>query len=133
MIKLLPGIKNKWTSRAFNILYLVGWIAAIELGYKMWYFLGSTVLLLILFWKPLYKIMKHGGDLYASWCRKTADKTVNKFNPWKEHIEELKGDGAIAGSSQIENSPISQFDALREAESISNNKDKEDTQKEQES
>ena len=81
---LPPILKNKYFTWGFNIVYIVGFIIAIERGFYGWYFLCSMVVLLLLYGKPLYKIMQFGGKMYADWCKDTSEKTIGKFNPWKD-------------------------------------------------
>ena len=120
-------LRNKWFTRFINIAYILGFIWAIGAGFYGWYFLITTTLFLLLFGKQLWNFMKLGGDLYASWCQKTAKKTVGKVNPWKDHVEELKesvGDSAKAGSSVVAPESVTGSNSGTKTIDISENEEK---------
>ena len=137
-MKLSTLKTNKWVSRIFNISYILGLIYAFEKGVTLWYMLITSLVIGILFWKQLWGFMTLGGELYASWCRKTAEKTVNKMNPWKDHVEELKESVSVPFNrtdttiSDVPDSYISGLDSVRCTKNISKHetqcKDKKDHQ-----
>lgn len=81
MKKIKKLLANKYVSWTWNIGYIIGWIVSIEQGWYGWYFLGTTALMLLLYWKPLYGIMKFGGDMYAAFCKKQSLKLTQKVYP----------------------------------------------------
>jgi len=126
---------NKWVSRIFNVSYIIALIYCIDKGIFLWFMLISSLVVGILYWKQLYGIMRAGGDFYADWCRKTADKTVNKMNPWKDHVEELKesvSNGTDTTISDVPDSDIGHLDGSGSAKIVSKHetqeKDKKDHQ-----
>ena len=78
MISIGRLASNKWVSRTVDIAYIIGFIISIEGGWMLKYVFYTTLVLCILFYKPLYQIMKMGGDLYADWCREKSYKITKK-------------------------------------------------------
>ena len=79
---------NKYFTIIFNIIYILGFVVAKERGFMLWYFLITTTLMTVAFWKPLYSIMKVGGDMYASWCRDKSYQLTKKVYPGYEREED---------------------------------------------
>ena len=88
MLKRLT--QNRYFGWIFNICYILGIIISFDRGWGLKFLLISTLIIAVVYWKPLYGIMKQGGDLYADWCYKISNKTVGKLNPWKEIKEKKK-------------------------------------------
>lgn len=83
-------LNNKYVSWTINIAYFIGLIWSIETGYYGIYFLITTLMMIIVFWKPLIATMKLGANLYTEWSMKTAKNTIGKYNPYisdKERME----------------------------------------------
>jgi len=83
-------LNKKWFNITFNILYFGGLIIAIDQGFIGWFMLISSVLLAVVFWKPLIKIMKLGSEIYTEFCINVSDKTIGKLKPkaWRDAQDE---------------------------------------------
>jgi len=88
--KLKKFLNNKYVSLIANAGYMIGWIFAYDYGVLLWYFLITTSVLLLLFWKELYSVMKLGGEVYADWCKMQSYKITKKV--YKDYVnEEMEG------------------------------------------
>jgi uncharacterized membrane protein len=88
------NLNNKYLSWAINIGYFVGLIISIEGGFYGKYLIITTLLMIIVFWKPLIEFMKAFSVIYTNWCDATAKKTIGRFNPYISD-EEKKGRKSI--------------------------------------
>jgi len=79
----IKEIYNRYKMIAGNILYLVGMVIAFDKGLGLWYFLISSVLMVAFFYKPLWQVMKFGGDMYYNFSRKQGDKLYKQYEKVK--------------------------------------------------
>ena len=85
MKKLLKKLyHHRYAGFVLNGAYMIGIIVAREYGVMLGYLLISTALLMIIYWKPVYLVMKYGSELYVEYCYKVAEKTFNRFHPWEK-------------------------------------------------
>jgi len=63
-----------------NALYLAGIFASIKQGYLILYLLITTTLMILIWRKPLWQIMKVGGELYAAFCWSKSAKILKKVD-----------------------------------------------------
>ena len=79
MIKAIKKkLANKYVSWVFNIGFIVLLIVSIEGGWYLWFLLISTIFLTVFYWHELYRIMKAGGELYASFCKEKSYQITKK-------------------------------------------------------
>ena len=71
----------RWFNRLQPLIYIFGFLTAREFGYGLEFLLISTILLGVIYWKPLWNMMNQWGELYAD---KVQDMTGYKKNRRKK-------------------------------------------------
>lgn len=67
---------NKHKLTILNWSYIIGLIVAIEFGFAFWYMIITTGLIIVIYHKPLWKLIKFGADYYEDFCRKKGKDLV---------------------------------------------------------
>lgn len=63
-----------------NLLYFVGIYVFAKQGLLLWYFLVTTLLLVLIYRKQLWMFMNVGGRMYADFCMDKSGSIFGKFN-----------------------------------------------------